>query len=75
MALHRGAIQFFARYFTVINLDFRGAGLSERRIDGLSLDSFAADLDAVLAELRLERVALLAIGPATNISQPVWRSR
>ena len=36
VALHRGAIEFFARYFTVINLDFRGAGLSERRVRGLS---------------------------------------
>ena len=65
VAIHRGAIEFFARYFTVVNLDFRGAGLSERRIGGLSLDTFAADLDAVLTELRLDRLALLAIGPAT----------
>lgn len=68
VALHRGAIEFFARYFTVVNLDFRGAGLSERSISGLSLDTFAEDLDAVLAELSLERVALLAIGPATVVA-------
>ena len=68
VALHRGAIEFFARYFTVVNLDFRGAGLSERRIGGLSLDTFAEDLDAVLTMLRLDRVALLAIGPATVIA-------
>ena len=49
VSLHRGAIEFFARYFTVVNLDFRGAGLSERRISGLSLETFAEDLDAVLA--------------------------
>jgi DNA-binding CsgD family transcriptional regulator/pimeloyl-ACP methyl ester carboxylesterase len=61
--LHRGAIEFFARYFRVVNLDFRGTGLSERRIDSLSLDTFAADLDAVLRELGLHRVALVAIGP------------
>jgi len=68
VGLHRGAIEFFARYFTVVNLDFRGAGLSERRISELSLDSFAEDFDAVLAELRLDRVALLAIGPATVVA-------
>jgi DNA-binding CsgD family transcriptional regulator/pimeloyl-ACP methyl ester carboxylesterase len=68
VSLHRGAIEFFARYFTVVNLDFRGAGLSERRISGLSLETFAEDLDAVLAALRLERVALLAIGPATVVA-------
>jgi DNA-binding CsgD family transcriptional regulator/pimeloyl-ACP methyl ester carboxylesterase len=68
VSLHRGAIEFFARYFTVVNLDFRGAGLSERRISGLSLETFAEDLDAVLAALRLERVALVAIGPATVVA-------
>jgi DNA-binding CsgD family transcriptional regulator/pimeloyl-ACP methyl ester carboxylesterase len=68
VSLHRGAIEFFARYFTVVNLDFRGAGLSERCISGLSLETFAEDLDAVLAALRLERVALIAIGPATVVA-------
>jgi DNA-binding CsgD family transcriptional regulator/pimeloyl-ACP methyl ester carboxylesterase len=68
VSLHRGAIEFLARYFTVVNLDFRGAGLSERRISRLSLDTFAEDLDAVLAALRVERVALVAIGPATVVA-------
>jgi DNA-binding CsgD family transcriptional regulator/pimeloyl-ACP methyl ester carboxylesterase len=68
VALHRGAIEFFARYFTVINLDFRGAGLSERGIGALSLATFAADLDAVLAALGMERVALLAIGSAMVVA-------
>ena len=66
--LHRGAIEFFARYFTVVNLDFRGAGLSACRIDRLSLDTFAEDLDAVLTMLRLDRVALVAVGHATVIA-------
>jgi hypothetical protein len=38
----------------------RGAGLSERRIGPLSLDTFAEDLDAVLPALDLDRVALVA---------------
>jgi DNA-binding CsgD family transcriptional regulator/pimeloyl-ACP methyl ester carboxylesterase len=66
--LHRGAIEFFARYFTVVNLDFRGAGLSARCVDRLSLATFAEDLDAVLTILRLDRVALVAVGPATLIA-------
>jgi DNA-binding CsgD family transcriptional regulator/pimeloyl-ACP methyl ester carboxylesterase len=66
--LHRGAIEFFARYFTVVNLDFRGAGLSARGINGLSLGTFVEDLDAVLTMLRLDRVALVAVGPATLIA-------
>jgi DNA-binding CsgD family transcriptional regulator/pimeloyl-ACP methyl ester carboxylesterase len=60
---HRGATEYFARYFTVVNLDFRGSGLSERRVAALSLDTFAEDLDAVLRALGLHRVALVAIGP------------
>jgi len=66
--LHRGAIEFFARYFTVVNLDFRGAGLSERRIGPLSLDTFAEDLDAVLRALDLDRVALVGIGPMMAVA-------
>jgi DNA-binding CsgD family transcriptional regulator/pimeloyl-ACP methyl ester carboxylesterase len=66
--IHRGAIEFLARYFTVVNLDFRGAGLSERRVSGLSLDSFAEDIDTVLAELQLHRVGLCAMGPAGLIA-------
>jgi DNA-binding CsgD family transcriptional regulator/pimeloyl-ACP methyl ester carboxylesterase len=66
--LHRGAIEFFARYFTVVNLDFRGAGLSAHGIHRLSLGTFVEDLDAVLTTLRLDRVALVAIGPATLIA-------
>jgi DNA-binding CsgD family transcriptional regulator/pimeloyl-ACP methyl ester carboxylesterase len=64
VGLHRGGIEFFARYFTVINLDFRGAGLSERDVRGVSLESFAEDLDAVISALHLDRVALFAMGPA-----------
>src|SRR5437588_3123629 len=66
--LHRGAIEFFARYFRVVNLDFRGAGLSERRIGPLSLDTFAEDLDAVLRALDLDRIALVAVGPAMLVA-------
>lgn len=66
--LHRGAIEFFARYFRVVNLDFRGAGLSERRITHLSLDTFVDDLDAVLRALDLDRVAVMAVGPSTVVA-------
>jgi pimeloyl-ACP methyl ester carboxylesterase len=66
--LHRGALEFFARYFTVVNVDLRGAGLSERHIDGLSLDRFVDDFDAVLKTLDLDRVAVIAIGPTMLIA-------
>lgn len=66
--LHRGAFQYLARCFTVINLDFRGAGNSERSVSSLSLDSFAEDLRAVLACLQIDRVALCAMGYAALIA-------
>ena len=68
VALHRGVIEYFARYFTVINLDFRGSGLSERRIAALSLDTFIEDFAATLQALGLDRVALVAIGPAMVVA-------
>jgi DNA-binding CsgD family transcriptional regulator/pimeloyl-ACP methyl ester carboxylesterase len=66
--LHRGAIEYFARYFTVVNLDFRGSGLSERRITALSLDTFIEDFAGTLQALGLDRVALVAIGPAMVVA-------
>ena len=62
--LHRGATQFLARYFTVINLDFSDAGMSERRAADFSLQSFAGDIDAVLGDLGIARAALCAMGAA-----------
>jgi UDP-glucose 4-epimerase len=62
--LHRGAIQFLARYFTVVNLDFGGAGLSERHVSGVSLSSFAHDIDAVI-----HLAGLKAVGE--SVEQPL----
>ncbi len=64
VARHRRAMEFLARFFTVVNLDFRGAGLSERGIGDLSLDTFVEDLDAVLRHLTAPLIALCAMGPA-----------
>ena len=66
--LHRGAIQFLARHFTVINLDFPGAGLSAPLTRELSLDMLSAALEAVLASAGAERVALCAVGAAGLIA-------
>ena len=60
--LHRGIVEYFARYFRVVSLDFRGAGLSDRRIAHLSLEMFAEDFASVLRVLNLERVAVVASG-------------
>jgi len=44
---------------TVVRFDIRGTGLSERKADAFSADTFAADLDAVVDALGLDRFALL----------------
>ena len=60
--LHRAAIEFLARRFTVINLDFPGAGLSDPIDRDLSLDSFSDALDAVLGSVGIDEVGLCAMG-------------
>ncbi len=61
---HRRGTEFLARYFTVVNLDLRGAGMSERGGCGLSLDGFVEDIDAVLRAVQGKAVAFCAMGPA-----------
>jgi DNA-binding CsgD family transcriptional regulator/pimeloyl-ACP methyl ester carboxylesterase len=71
-------MEFLARSFTVINLDFRGAGLSERSVASLSLETFAEDLRAVLACLEIDRVALCAMGDAALVAchiASLWPAR
>jgi DNA-binding CsgD family transcriptional regulator/pimeloyl-ACP methyl ester carboxylesterase len=64
VGLHRRGIEFLAQRFTVINLDHRGAGLSSVDINQLTWDMLALDIEAVLAALSIDRVALCAMGPA-----------
>jgi DNA-binding CsgD family transcriptional regulator/pimeloyl-ACP methyl ester carboxylesterase len=61
-------MESLARHFTVVALDLRGAGLSERRIDSLSLECFTRDIEAVLAALGMDRVAIVAMGPSAPIA-------
>jgi pimeloyl-ACP methyl ester carboxylesterase len=60
--VHRGAIEFLARYFTVVNLDFRGAGLSERRIAETRW-SRSQRTSTRCSRSQLHRVGLCAMGP------------
>ena len=48
----------------MINLDFGGAGISERCLSSLSLDMFVGDIQAVLTFLHLDRVGVCAMGDA-----------
>ena len=66
--LHRGAFEYLARYFSVVNLDFSGAGISKRFVKSLSLDIFKEDVQSVLTCLGIERVALCALGDAALVA-------
>jgi DNA-binding NarL/FixJ family response regulator len=68
VAVHRRGLQFLADHFTVVAIDLRGTGLSERNVDGLSLEAFASDIEVVLAALRIERAAICAMGPSAPIA-------
>lgn len=66
--LHRGAIQLLARHFTVINVDFRGAGLSDPLNCELLLESLCDALDTVLAKVGVQALGLCAMGAAGLIA-------
>ena len=62
--LHRGAMRFLARRFTVINLDFPGAGLSRPGAGHLSLASLTGAIEAVREAAGVRRLGLVAMGAA-----------
>jgi pimeloyl-ACP methyl ester carboxylesterase/DNA-binding CsgD family transcriptional regulator len=49
-----------AQSFTVVRYDGRGAGLSQREVGDLSLESHVADLEAIVDKLGFEQFALLS---------------
>ena len=66
--LHRGAMQYFARHFTVINVDLPGAGLSRPFEAAVSLGALTDAVDAVRQAAGIERLALCAMGAAGLIA-------
>lgn len=66
--LHRGATEFLSRHFTVINMDFPGAGLSRPLIGEISLASLSGGLDAVRQSAGIEHMGLCAMGAAGLIA-------
>jgi DNA-binding CsgD family transcriptional regulator/pimeloyl-ACP methyl ester carboxylesterase len=69
--LHRNGIGVLARRFTVINVDLRGAGTSEHDCDKLDLERMALDVIELLDTLRIDKVAIWAMGDATFIAAQV----
>jgi pimeloyl-ACP methyl ester carboxylesterase/DNA-binding CsgD family transcriptional regulator len=54
-------LEELARGHRVIRYDQRGCGLSDREVEALSLESFVADLEAVVDAAQLDRFALLGL--------------
>lgn len=60
--LHRGAMQFLARHFTVINLDLPGAGLSGGFQGQVTLASLSEAIDAVREAADVPSLGLVGMG-------------
>jgi class 3 adenylate cyclase/pimeloyl-ACP methyl ester carboxylesterase len=50
--------EHMARFFRIVRYDARGAGLSDRDVEDISLESHVADLEAVVEAVGAERFAL-----------------
>jgi class 3 adenylate cyclase len=61
----REALDGTARFFTLVRLDSRGTGLSDRDVRDISLDAMTRDIEAVIEKERLERIILLGVAVAT----------
>lgn len=66
--LHRGAMQFLARHFTVVTVDLPGAGLSRPSDAALSLESLTNALDSVRRAAGIDQLAFCAMGAAGLIA-------
>lgn len=65
---HRQATRFLANYFTVINLDLRGAGQSERQIDELTLEALSEDVVTVLDDVGVTQACVCAMGSSVLVA-------
>ena len=61
----RDALDGTARFFTLVRLDPRGFGLSDREITDFSLDCTVRDVEAVLEKEKLGPVILLGVAIAS----------
>lgn len=56
-------LEHIAAHRTLIRWDARNQGMSDRRVEDMSLEAYARDLEAVLQKLSIERVDVLGAGP------------
>ncbi len=64
----RNALDGTARFFTLVRLDPRGFGLSDREITDFSLDCLVRDVEAVLEKEKTGPVILLGVAIASRIA-------
>lgn len=68
MPLRRRVTRMLAEHFTVIHLDFRGAGQSERQVTELTLDALCDDVRCVLDDVGVERTSVCAMGTSAMVA-------
>jgi pimeloyl-ACP methyl ester carboxylesterase len=66
-------IEALARQFTVITLDNRGTGLSDKPVEGYAIANMARDVCGLLDELELSRVHMLGYSMGGAIAQEFVR--
>src|SRR5262249_12633996 len=62
-------IDQLARQFTVVTLDNRGTGLSDKPVHGYAIDNLARDVCGLLDELELPKVSMLGYSMGGAIAQ------
>lgn len=65
----RNQIPVLAKHFTVLSYDFRGLGQSETGREPLGVDTFVGDLEDLLAQLGIERTALMGASLGGFVAQ------
>lgn len=68
MPLRRRVMRVLAEHFTVIHLDFRGTGQSERDVEELTLDALCDDVRCVLDDVGVERTSVCAMGTSAMVA-------
>lgn len=68
-----GFVEALARQFTVITLDNRGTGLSDKPVHGYAIANLARDIHGLLDELAISRIHLLGYSMGGAIAQEFVR--
>ena len=64
--IQRQLYEAAARAFTLISYDARGCGLSDRNVTDFSIDGMVRDIEAVMDDVGVQTVRMIALGGATT---------